>query len=374
MHVLRVLFFVADNLTADVRLKPLLDPLSASGRVRYACVNRNMKISGQVSDKYDVLITHRNLSRRQTKWLRQRDLPFVYDIDDLLLVDPRMIGEERLGSRRAAQQASIQWCLQRAVRVTSPSRRLFAELDRMLNGGLEHTARFLPNPGQDEIPPGKEGACSWLIWTSSAQPMVAPDLEEACLGIADAARAEGLGVLLVGQFSERLQKLLNPSRMIGWLEPEAYLELVRREALVAVAPLSECLASAQQRFADCKSDIKIAQYASSRVAGAYSRAPPFVESDLPRRIVSENSREAWRDAVIELAQRSPQAGNDLGEHPAVLARRPSVVAEKLYLILCEAAERAEPFRIWAIPTPDVGRRIEARIRSLTSRLKPTRSA
>ena len=122
-------------------------------------------------------------------------------------------------------------------------------------------------------------------------------LDEVCAGIADAIRASGLEMLLVGRFPPALQAQLAPARLVPWLEPGAYLELLAREPLIAVAPLSRSLPPAQQRFADCKSDIKIAHYASSRIAGLYSDTPPFADSELPRRIVA-NTRAAWRDALV----------------------------------------------------------------------------
>ena len=366
MSALRLLLFVSDPLTADVRLKPLLDRIVEAGRLRYACVDRDMKLSGAVSEQYDLLLAHRNLSRRQTAWLRAHPVPFIYDIDDLLL-------EETLPSsrRRAAQQQSIRWCLAQAAFVTAPSRRLLTELDR-LAGGTAARARLVPNPGQEIIPPPKTGRCRRVLWTSSAQPMGAADLDEVCAGIAEAAKAGRLELLLVGKFSAQLQALLGPARLIPWLAPEAYLELLRRETLIAVAPLSRCLAPAQQRFADCKSDIKIAQYASSRIAGVYSDAPPFADSELPRTI-APNTREAWRDALLALAETGTEAANVFAENQLIEARRPSRVAAELYDIIGVTAATGAPFRFRAIPTPDIGRRLEVAFRSLTARLKPART-
>ncbi len=258
--------------------------------------------------------------------------------------------------------------------MTAPSRRLLAELDRVAKGKVAPKARLLVNPGQEIIPPRKDGGCAGVLWTSSALPMLAPDLQDVCVGLAEGVRARGLDLLLIGKFSDPLRALLGAARVAPWLETEAYLKRLRSERLIAVAPLSRQLSPARQRFADCKSDIKIAQYASSRIAGAYSNSPSFADSDLPRRIVSENSRGAWRDAVIELADTAPNAGNDLADDPAVLARRPSMVAEQFYRILSETAAHGAPFRFWAIPTPSLGRQIESQIRSLRLRLKPTRSA
>src|SRR5579871_2642985 len=156
--MLRVLFVHTDDVAASVRIRPLLEALSASGRIRYATVDRNLAVTGMRSDKYDVLLTHRNLSRRQHSWLTSRDVPFVYDIDDLLLSD------EARGVRRVAEQRSIRWSLEHAQFVTAPSPRLLQTLDRKLPRGLSGRASHLPNPGCDQPPDNKQDALPKFFW------------------------------------------------------------------------------------------------------------------------------------------------------------------------------------------------------------------
>jgi hypothetical protein len=360
--MLRVLFLHTDDVAANVRIRPLLEQLATSAQIRYAVVDRNMALAGARSDKYDVLLAHRNLSRRQHGWLKSRGAPFVYDIDDLLLSD------EVRGTRRVAEQLSIRWCLENARLVTAPSRRLLQALDHKLPKGLGARATYLPNPGRAMPPPNKPYDLPRFFWASSAQPMHAPDLDEACLGINDAIQTLNSKMVMVGRFPQRLLDLFPLRETIDWLEPSAYLDLLASGPFIAVAPLSLSLPLSQQSFADCKSDIKIAQFGSSRVAGAYSAAPPFTESDLPCRIVPENSRAAWLDALCSLASGFPDEGNRLGEHPAFARRRPAVLAGQLYRLLKQSAAVTEPFAFRAISTPSVARTIERRIRSLRAKL------
>lgn len=360
--MLRVLFLHTDDIAANVRIHPLLEALSVAGQIRHAVVDRNMAITGARSDKYDVLLTHRNLSRRQHSWLKSRGTPFVYDIDDLLL------SGEVHGSRRIAEQRSIRWCLEQAHIVTAPSRRLLQTLDRKLPKGLGPRASYLPNLGRERPPANKPSNSPKFFWASSAHPMHAADLDEACLGINDAVQALGTRIVMAGRFPQRLLDFFPSREVIDWLEPSAYLDLLAREPLIAVAPLSLRLPPSQQTFADCKSDIKIAQFGSSRVAGAYSAAPPFAESDLPCRIVPDNTRAAWSDALLALARGFPDEGNRLGDHPAFAQRRPAVLAEQLYQAVRKTAAATEPFSFRAISTPNVGRTIERRIRAIRTRL------
>jgi hypothetical protein len=360
--MLRVLFFHTDDVAANVRIRPLLETLSASRQVRYAVVDRNMAVTGARSDKYDVLLTHRNLSRRQHNWLTSRGAPFVYDIDDLLL------SGEVHGVRRVAEQRSIRWCLEQADIVTAPSHRLLQTLDQKLPKGLGPRATYLPNPGRDRPPVNKPCTLPNFFWASSAQPMHAPDLDEACLGINDAIQVLNTKIVMAGRLPQRLLDFFPSREVIDWLEPSSYLDLLAREPFIAVAPLSLSLPPSQQTFADSKSDIKVAQYGSSRIAGAYSAAPPFTESDLPCHIVPNNTRAAWSDALLTLARGFPDEGNRLGDHPAFAQRRPAVLAGQLYQALRKTAAGTEPFSFRAISTPSVGRTIERRIRAFRAKL------
>jgi hypothetical protein len=360
--MLRVLFLHTDDVSANVRIRTLLETLSVGNQIRYAAVDRNMAITGARSDKYDVLLTHRNLSRRQHSWLKSRGIPFVYDIDDLLLA-----GEVH-GIRRVAEQHVIRWCLEHADIVTAPSRRLLRTLDQKLPKGLGLRASYLPNPGRERPPANKPHTSPKFFWASSAQPMHAADLDEACLGINDAIHALNTKIVMVGRFPQHVLDFFPSREVIEWLEPPAYRELLAREPFIAVAPLSLSLPTPLQTFADCKSDIKIVQFGSSRIAGAYSAAPPFTESDLPCHIVSHNTRAAWSDALLTLAKAFPDEGNRLGDHPAFAPRRPAVLAEQLYQALRKTAAATEPFSFRAISTPNIGRTIERRIRSFRARL------
>lgn len=360
--MLRVLFLQTDDVAAKVRVRPMLETLSAAGRIRFATVDRNMALTGTRSDKYDLLLTHRNLSRRQQGWLTTRGTPFVYDIDDLLLFDG--VG----GARRIAEQRAIRWCLEHASVVTAPSRRLLQVLADKLPKGLGPRAIHLPNPGREVSSARKLPAPPKFFWASSARPMDAPDLDEACLGVNDAVQSLNAEIVMVGRFPQRLLDFFPSRDVMAWLEPSAYLDLLAREPLIAVAPLSLALPTSQQAFADCKSDIKIAQFGSSRIAGAYSAAPPFTESDLPCNIVPQNTRAAWSETLLALAKNFPDEGNRQAGHPAFARRRPTVLGEQLHQALRQTAATTEPFSFRAISTPNVARTIERSIRSLRSRI------
>src|SRR5262249_8723169 len=116
----RVLFLQSDPLTAETRIRPLLDLLRSESHIGgYRVVDRDMAIGGDLAEHYDAILAHRNPSTRQLAWLRGNSARFAYDIDDLLLPGPAA----KLTGRCAAESESIAWCLTNAHRVTAPSRR-----------------------------------------------------------------------------------------------------------------------------------------------------------------------------------------------------------------------------------------------------------
>ena len=129
-HGMRVLFLEADSLTAEVRIRPLLDVLRATGKIGgYTTIDRDMAAHGERFARYDVVLMHRNPNRRQIGWIQRHSAPFVYDIDDLLLGLPA----DKQSSKRRAEQRSISWSLLHASVVTPPSRRLSTTLEQRLH-------------------------------------------------------------------------------------------------------------------------------------------------------------------------------------------------------------------------------------------------
>jgi len=363
---MRVLFLESEALTAETRIVPLLEALRASGRIEgFACVDRGLAIAGGGFDAYDVALTHRNPSARQVAWLRRNSLPFVYDVDDLLLAAP----DQPLSARRRAERAGIIWCLSHARRITSPSSRLLGVLAQRVQVGLDGRALILPNAGLEHPPPPKSGVRPRLLWVSSDVLQFSDqEFEAVRAGIAAAVADHKLDCLLLGRFAESVRNALGRPEHETWLPRARYRRCLAEGNFIAVAPLATDLPAAEQCAIDCKSDIKAAEFGSSRIAAAYSAAPPYAESDLPCDLVAENSAGDWRDAVGRLVATFPDAGNRLGDHPAFALRRPSVVAQRLFESLEAARAGAPPVRYRALATPRFIRNFARNLRRLHGRL------
>jgi hypothetical protein len=362
----RVLFLERSGDAAQMRLRPLLDLLRAQGEISgYAVVDRDLSIGGDVADGYDVVLVHRVPSSRQLAWLRRTAPRFAYDIDDLLLPG----AAESWRGRRASDAESVAWCLKNAQRVTAPSRRLLATLERRLGASLAGRGQLLLNAGIEKPPPKKASGRPRLSWTSSAAVAVTDDVLSACKGIDAALRTIDTDILLVGRFAPGVRDQFSRSEQISWLAPEQYRRLLAEGLFIGVRPLPTGLPADQQAFIDCKSDIRAAEYGSSGIEAVYSPVPPYTESDLPCCIASTNSAEDWRNAVLAVAERFPRGGNELAEHTAFAARRPSVIARQFLTALSpDCAARTPPVCFRALPTPALFRNIERGFRELRSRL------
>jgi hypothetical protein len=274
----------------------------------------------------------------------------VYDIDDLLV--------------QTGVWGVVQHCLERAVRITAPSKRLLATLNIKAGGGLSEKSIFLANAGREHTPVADMGTSKpQLLWISSAVPQGGDGLRDVCRGIAGAAQKSDLKVLLVGRFPLWIDDAFPSAQRIGWIPPSELLDWLSVRPLIAVAPLSTDLPEAAQDFADCKSDIKIAQFGSSGVAGIYSPAAPYLESDLPRRLASRNDADAWMAEICRAVEAFPGEGMRLATNPAFAARRPSVLAETLLEQLERAAATAPAFTFRALAMPRFVRAAERTIRT-----------
>jgi hypothetical protein len=88
-------------------------------------------------------------------------------------------------------------------------------------------------------------------------------------GIEAAVREHRVDLHLVGRFPAALTKVLaRPHLHQDWIPFPKFLDLLSNSPFVAVVPLDCALAANEQAFIDCKSDIKAAQYGSSRIAAA----------------------------------------------------------------------------------------------------------
>lgn len=360
---MRVLFFCADAISGPMRIVTMLEALRSQRKLgSYSVVDRNMAADSSGSS-FEVLIAHRNLSKRQYAWLRHNNLPFIYDIDDLLLSN-----RKDLTGRRAAEQEAIRWCLANAQFVTSPSRRLLATLDHLTENSVSARAIYLPNAGFSAFRPCGTLKPPSLLWVSSHGQNY-HEYHEAGAGLAKAAHAIGTDVFLIGHFASAVRATLPDAHHIPWIEPLQFESFLAERPFIAAAPMPIGLPKDEQEFVDCKSDIKAAQYCSIGITGLYSPCVVYRESELPCKLAKSNATLDWEDGMIQCAEDFPAGGYALAQDPAVARRRIDFLAQQLLSMLQTVKEKTgRSFEFRAIATPTVFRRVERRLRSLRSRL------
>jgi hypothetical protein len=195
------------------------------------------------------------------------------------------------------------------------------------------------------------------------------DILSACKGIDAALRAIDTDIVLVGRFAPGVLDQFSRSEYVSWHAPEHYRRLLAEGPFVGVRPLPMDLSPEMQTFIGCKSDIRAAEFGSNRIAAVYSAVPSYTESDLPCCIAPTNSAGDWQKSILAVAEGFPRGGNDLAEHPAFAARRPSTIALQFLNMLARARVAQErPVGFRALPTPRVFRNLERGFRSLRSRL------
>ena len=296
---LRVLAITSDRrFLRQVRIVLPLDALCRAGLVegfRVLC-----PVDGSLSDHFalttfDVVLAQRSLPAWVTDFLDARDIPYLLDLDDLLIARPaHALGlPDAAGRERLAR--SIAACAVLAV----PNPRLLAALERRLALSLAHKTVIAPNalPGNpDDLKPAtRPGA---ILWASSDRPALLGSGDGIVAAIAGVARRHGLPVLTMGRLGPDILAALPGARTLGnmgyWRHKAFLREL---PTALAAAPLETLGDGETLDFINCKSDVKLAEYGGLGHAGVYSRAAPYVDTDLAAGLLAGNAAEAWTDAL-----------------------------------------------------------------------------
>lgn len=343
---LRVLAITADTrFLRQVRVVLPLAALCRAGLIegfRVLCPT-----DGSLSDHFDLTAfdavqVARCVPAWVTDFLHARGLPYLLDLDDLLLARPA----HSLGLPDAAGREGLERSLGACSVLTVPNRRLLAALERRLQLPLAHKTVLAPNalPGSpDDVKPAtRPGA---ILWSSSDRPALLGSGQGIVAAIAGVARRHGLPVLAMGDLGPDILGALPGVRGLGnmgyWRHKAFLREL---PTALAVAPLETAGDAETLEFIACKSDVKLAEYGGLGHAGVYSRAAPYVDTDLTAGVLADNDAAAWTEALeFQLAEgyrRTPD------EARAILARRNAAeVARACWLPALDRARLSQPLAL-----------------------------
>lgn len=277
---------------------------------------------------FDAVLVARCVPAWVTDFLHDRGIPYLLDLDDLLIARPA----HALGLPDAAGRERLVRSLAACAALAVPHARLLAVLERRLALPLAHKAVFVPNalPGHpDDVKPATRPKA--LVWATSDRPALLGSLAGIVAAIAGAARRHDLPVLAMGRLGPDVLAALPTARELGnmgyWRHKAFLREL---PTALAVAPLETAGDAETLEFITCKSDVKLAEYGGLGHAGVYSRAAPYVDTDLRAGLLTDNSEPAWTEALerqlAEGYRRTPAEARD------ILARRnAATVARQCWL-------------------------------------------
>jgi len=298
----RVLVLASDETSSSIRLAPYLACLFYRGAIEgYCFFDRDLAALGPHRfPEFTHVIAQRNVSSYQRSWLARSNVPFIYEIDDLLTDLPARAGKDDGRTR-----STIGWCLENASAVTTPGGALAGLLAKATGVAFLDRHRAVPNG----LWPPAIDASRWarqartFVWVSSDVPLITLEIPDFLATIAKTVSRLGLDPLLIGKFPAEADGLFPTARRIGGLSFLDYRRLLSiLPAPVAIAPLPAA-AGDHRSFVEAKSDIKVVDFQGHGVPALYSRAAPYLASDLGPKTLVENSAGAWADALADAAAR-----------------------------------------------------------------------
>ena len=282
---------------------------------------------GSLSDHFpltafDAVVVQRSVPGWVTEFLNTRGVAYLLDLDDLLLARPA----HALGLPDAAGRERLKRSLAACTVLTVPNGRLLAALERRLGVLLAHKTVIVPNavPGSpndanpaDAKPATRPGA---ILWASSDRPALLGSSHGIVAAIAGVATRHALPIMAMGCLGPDILAGLPGVRQLGnmgyWRHKAFLREL---PTALAVAPLETAGDAETLEFIQCKSDVKLVEYGGLGHAGVYSRAAPYVDTDLAAGQLADNDEAAWTQALeYQFAAGYRQTP---AEARAILARR-----------------------------------------------------
>ncbi|MDP2004115.1 MAG: glycosyltransferase [Rubrivivax sp.] len=308
----------------------------------------------------DLLVVQRSFSERAWRLqraARQRGLPVVYDIDDLLTDPPPHLSNQ---AALLARQASLRRCLAEADVLAVSTARLGRELLSDLGATPAATAPLpqtvvVPNcslPLADETWPAAAGPGPVSLLFAASEHMACDHLYPALRRL-QAERGAGVQVVVVGPPAAAFAAAGVRVQCHGLMPRADFLALVRGLSRpLAVIPLED------SRFAACKSAIKWFDYAEIGVPVLCSAVSPYrevVADGVTGRLVA-NDDEAWFLALQQAVDddgwrvRAALAARRVVRERHTLAQ--TVAAWREALTLAQARRAAHP-----LPAPSLGWRL-----------------
>ena len=245
---------------------------------------------------FDAIWVQREISPVSMVVLMLLARPFIYDIDDNLLASPAYRPAFSI-----AQQQSVRHLLHSCAVLSCSTARLGRELQRGALIQVIGKAFVTPNLARAGPRRRPVGPPHSLIWVASDSLPLTESALPILTAIRDFCINQALRIICIGVAPPDIFVEADVSvHHVGPVPYSAYLPLLESYAPAILAcPLETNGDLSTQRFVDSKSDIKMLEALSSGLIGVFSQAAPYLESNLPGAILTENSYAAWYEALTQ---------------------------------------------------------------------------
>jgi hypothetical protein len=349
----RVLVFTfGDSPICDLRVRAPLTALFEAGDIAgYTVVYGDARPVGpQRFDAYDCIWIQRDYFPWLGTLLHERRLPYLLDLDDLILAMPAY--------SRFTPQSDVGHLVAHAAHISFATPRLRSNCEKYSGHRLDDRSSIVPNallfpremPVRDTPP-------SALMWTSSDMSSLSRSADQVTRAVARFSEQHGLPIYVFGQLQESVLARLPRLRHFGFVNFWAHKAfLASHPGVIGVSPLETDGDEKTLDFVDSKSDLKMLEFGGFGHAAVYSRCPPFTETDIRTGAVAENRFDAWYDALHEARERAVDA--DFVRAAEIRRKRAiSLIAREAWLPALRGASLPNPIPAREIlpPTPDPNR-------------------
>lgn len=256
--------------------------------------------STRADHDFDAIWVQRSVSPEIALLLYILRRPFVYDLDDNLLVSP---------SYRAPfspeNMQAVRGFLRSCGVFSASTARLAATVQRRVGIRLVEKSVVTPNLTGTAPPAIVPGPPRCVVWSSSDTPALTSTRLEVVRAVRDFCLTHELRLVCLGaapipMFAEGGVTVEH----IGMLGYAAYMDTLRSLApAIMVCPLETDADPETRDFIESKSDIKILEALATGLVGVFSSAPAYLDSTLPTPILCDNLYTAWFDG-LERARRA----------------------------------------------------------------------
>jgi hypothetical protein len=318
------------ELRVEVPLGALFGRQLISGYTIWSRGDFRFSTGSNVSDQiFDAIWVQREISPDVAIALATLGRPFVYDIDDNLLVSPSFRHPFSFEAMQTVRNLVVNSTI-----LSCSTARLAQLLHSEAGTHLIGKAMVTPNLLREQPGPRVTGTPRFLVWVSSDTPALTDSRLSVIKAIRDFLLSFGLKLICLGSEPPDLLTESDIEIMhIRHIPYGSYLSTLRSLAPAILAcPLETASDAATGDFIAGKSDVKLLEALASGLTGVFSRAPPYRDTDLPEPILCDNTYAGWFEGLRRAWETCERGGaaqavppercaNDIGVRPWLEAVR-----------------------------------------------------